>query len=339
MKTENGTEIGGAALITNEDTEMGEGSMAASDDEGGEDGEDGDEGYDDEGSVSAQDSPSRPPHGLSPIPNTLPHMREIPSKDTDMSDIDDLPGPPLPKLEILEGKSGSPLKNVALTTSNLTSPIKSPETAEAPFSEIAPPQEPSAVTADESAALNEVMQQEVVETAPSTIPPPPPQPTMAEVVSAVEERQEEDEEEEMLLDIVENTNNANIGAPEAPIVISQEIPEAPVPQELEAPIPEPQIPEAGNLKPELAAPPAPVEQPAAEEVIEQPVEDEGDFPDLLGGLEKQLDEPHASAVPIPIPEAVDQQFKPEEAAAPEAVVAEPASEEKVEEVKETTEAA
>jgi hypothetical protein len=296
---------------------MAEGSMAASDDDGGEDGEEGDEGDDDEGSVSAQDSPSKPPRTFSPMASDLPHMREVPnlgSKDTDMSGIDDLPGPPLPKLETMEGKSGSPLKNVALTTSSLTSPVKSPGTAQDPFSAVAPPQ--AAINEPATAAptaLDEFMQQEVAETAPSTIPPPPPEPTMTEVVSAVEERQEE-EEEEMLLDIVENTNNANIGAPQEPIPTAPEIPEVevvPQTQEPEVTAPEPQFSEVVENEPQQMDIPAPIEETLVEVTVEQPIDDGDDFPDLLGGLEKQLNEAQAPSVPEPVAEAVEQQVEPQ----------------------------
>ena len=318
MKTENGAENDSTAHPAHEDTEMAEGSLAASDDDGGEDGEEGDEGDDDEGSVSAQDSPSKPPRTFSPTPSDLLHMREVPnlgSKNTEMSGIDDLPGPPLPKLETMEGKAGSPLKNVALTTSSLTSPVKSPGTAEDLLSAVAPPQatidEPATA---EPAVWNEVMQQEVAETAPSTIPPPPPEPIMTEVVSAVEERQEEEEEEEMLLDIVENTNNANIGGPQEPIPTAPEIPEAEIvsqTQEQEATVPKPQSPEVVGNEPQQTNIPAPVEEPLVEVTVEQPINDGDDFLDLLGGLEKQLDEPQAPAVPGPVAEAVEQQVEPQ----------------------------
>ena len=297
---------------------MAEGSMAASDDDGGEDGEEGDEGDDDEGSVSAQDSPSNPPRTFSPMPSDLPHMREVPnlgSKDTDMSEIDDLPGPPLPKLETMEGKSGSPLKNVALTTSSLTSPVKSPGTAQDQFSAVAPPQAviDGPATA-EPTALDEVMQQEIAETAPSTIAPPPLEHTITEVVSAVEERQEEEEEEEMLLDIVENTNNANIGAFQEPIPTAPEIPEAevvPQTQEPEVTAPEPQSSEVVENEPQQTDIPAPVEKPLVEVPVEEPIDDSDDFPDLLGGLEKQLNEPQAPAVSEPVAEDVEQQVEPQ----------------------------
>ena len=320
--------------LSHEDTEMAEGSMAASDDDGGEDGDDGDEGDDDEGSVSAQESPSKLARTLSPMPSDLPHMRELPhlgSKGTDMSGMDDLPGPPLPKLEIMEGKSGSPLKNVALTISSLTSPVKTPETAEDPLSPFAPPPQASdELPAAEPTTLDDVMQLEVIETAPSEIPLPPPEPTMAEVVSAVEERLEEEEEEEMLLDIVENTNNANVGAPQVDIPAAPELPPAeviPPIQQAEIPTVEPEPSEVPVAEPEQPSTPAPVEELVVEKVVEQPVDDDGDLPDLLGGLEKQLNEPQAA--PAPVPEVVEQEAEPDKVAEPEKVV-EPQTEPKAE---------
>jgi hypothetical protein len=314
--------------------------MAASDEDGGEDGEEGDEGDDDEGSVSAMDSPSKPLRPFSPGISDLPHMKEPPNfdlVDADMSGIDDLPGPPLPaptlpKLEILEGKSGSPLKNVALTTSTLTSPIKSPDTAPT-FSNVPPPQESTNVPETaERTALNEEMHQETAETAPPTLPPPPPEPTVTEIVAAVETRQQEEEEEEMLLDIVENTNDANIGAPHDSVPVALE-----VPAELIFPAQESES-IVSTQEQEMPSLPAAVEDTAVEGVVEQPV-GEGGFTDLLDGLEKQLNEPEVvpPAQPESVPE-IPEEAAPEKAIEPEAETVEPVGEgkEMMEEVKETT---
>ena len=346
MKIENDENESSVLPTTNEDTEMADGSMAASDDDGGEDGEDGDEGDDDEGSVSAQDSPSKPPRPFSPGIGDLPHMQEPPSSgspDTDMSEMEDLPGPPLPKLQTIEGeKSGSPLKNVAMISSNLTSPVKS----QAPILDSAPPQESTPDTTYHTseaypAPLDEVMQQQAAETAPTTLPPPPPEPTIAEAISSTEVLQEEEEEEEMLLDIVENTSNANIGAPqdlEVPVssaaepsteaIVQTQEPEVPI-QALDIKHDESEPPAIGELpdtqRSEIMEPSAKekdvalAEEPAVE-VREQPVEADEPFTDLLGGLERQVEEPDAEPAP-----AVDVEVEPV------AEMTEPVGEEKPEE--------
>lgn len=291
-----------------------------------------------------------------------------------MSEIPDLvPAPaPLPNLgaspvspfaahlEREKLATGSPLKNVALATSALTSPTG---IAAPPFSDSAPVQaaQPVSVEAPKPAeipqvdptSLDTVMQDQVAETAPTELPPVPPNPTIVEEITAVVERKEEEEEEEMLLDIVDNANNAQIGAeapapivevppvsepvveaqpeipppatqvePIQPIVpepeqqpepeitrepVSEPQPELPAPQ-ITAPEPAPpavEVPNAPEPLPEApieqqpAAPisePAPevVPEPAAEQTAE--VEDDDDFPDLLGGLEKSL-----SSKPAPAP--------------------------------------
>jgi hypothetical protein len=293
----------GAVPAANEDSEMVDGSMVASDDEGGEDGEEGDEGDDDEGSVSTQDSPLKPPRPISPTVSELPHMREIPnigSPDTEMSGTDDLPGPPLPKLETAQGKSGSPLKNVAMTTSTLTSPIKS----QASSSENLPTQQPipetsNILNAADPVKLDEAMQREVAEIAPTTLPPPRPEPTMAEAIASTKVLQEEEEEEEMLLDIVENTGNANIGGPQEAVVAAAEIAAQPIleTQEPAVAVPETQHAEAAVPAPEEVGVEAAAQQ-ALENKPDQGEEDEEAFTDLLGGLEKQLDEPQFQAAPI-----------------------------------------
>jgi hypothetical protein len=303
-----------APPAVNEDTEMGEGSMAASDDEDGEDGDDVD---DDEGSVSAQDSPSKPPRTFSP--SDLPHMKEIPSigsKDTDMSGTDDLPGPPLPNLEPVDTKAESPSKDVALTN---TSPTHPPEPAEDPLSSAPPPLEVTLEPAADIKETNAAMLQAIAGTAPETIPEPPPNPTITEVISAVEAQREEEEEEEMLLDLVENTNRAPIVAPQetpAPEPLPLGVPEEPhpskvveEPQRVDQPTPTPvsaTLPEAvvekvakeateqSAEKPVEQSAEKPVEQ-SAEKPVEQsseqpkqPVEEDEDYPDLLGQLEQNV---------------------------------------------------
>ncbi|KUJ14349.1 uncharacterized protein LY89DRAFT_136365 [Mollisia scopiformis] len=345
----------------NEDTEMGEGSMAASDDDDGDDGddgEDGDDGDDDEGS-DAQNSPSKRPRTTSPPPGSLPPISSIPDlaqPDTIMGGTE-LAGPAkiFTDREKSEGKSGSPLKTVALTASALTSPHESPTFA-GPAGTFPEPAHQSPVTAStEVSDLNEVMQQEVVESAPTILPPPPPEPTEAEVEAAVEMRQEEEEEEEMLLDIQDNANNAQIGGPEPvapepivsePVISEPErevivekllvevvpvevipteiIPPAVAPTEavpietipaevvetveipsvvqtvIEPPVLQPvEVTEIGEVveerKAEEPAPElAPVSAPVPESIPAPEADDDDDnYPDLLGGLERSLEKKEA----------------------------------------------
>lgn len=111
---------------------MADDSNLASDDEDGEDGEEGDE--DDEGSPDVQNSPIKS-QNQSPAPDNIPILQTIPvlQQDTIMSDAD-IGSPPVTGIERLKGeavKSGSPLKNVVLTTSSLNSPLQSPSAASA----------------------------------------------------------------------------------------------------------------------------------------------------------------------------------------------------------------
>ena len=312
VKIESDGNVNDSALPTaGEDAEMAEGSIAASDDDVGEEGEEGDEGDDDEESVSEMDSPSKPPRQSSPIVSELPHMREFPSlgfPDTDVSGVDDLPGPPLPKLEPIEGTSGSPLKNVAMTASNPTSPLRLLELADDISPNDVPLQEPIVETYDTSntndaTILDQMMQQEVVETALSILPSPPPQPRIEEVISSTQVLEEEEEEEEMLLDIVENINNANIGAPQDPVVSVPEITIVPtnpttdsdtiLTQEPDISIPESeQEPQPAEIfEPRSAEEDIDLIEHPVKDLVDEPVEDEEPFTDLLGGLERQVEEP------------------------------------------------
>lgn len=280
---------------------MAEGSMHDSDEEEGEEGEEGDE--EDEGPVGNQGSPSKVARPISAPPQDIPTLTEIPSMgrtDTEMGGLEATARPPMLHLDRdkIEGKSGSPLKNVALTTSTLTSPLESPNTSSATPFNTAPVQElqPVSETA-ELASLNEEMQQEAVATAPPTLPSPPPQATVAEEIASTELLREEEEEEEMLLEIVENTNNASIGADEA---INTAVPEAP--QTAIPPIPEAEVisepvsMEAPEVPAEQKDDPAPADPIPVETDAPQAVEDDDDddFLDLLGGLEKQLNDPVSS---------------------------------------------
>jgi hypothetical protein len=200
----------------------------------------------------------------------------------------------------VEGLSGSPLKNVALTTSELTSPLESPTVVPhfSDFSTASVPQEP-APTAIETSNLNEDMLLETAESAPTILPPPPPEPTAAEVIASAEVLREEEEEEEMLLDIVDNANNAYIGGPEASIA-APEIPAEQVPiSPTEAPAE--MIPSEIVELPREAEQegPALLESAEAEPVpeVQNTEEDDDDFPDLLGRLEKSLEKPEQQAPP------------------------------------------
>jgi hypothetical protein len=294
---------------------MADGSMAASDDDDGDEGEDGDEGDDDEGSIDNQSSPSKPPRPLSPTANTVPFLKETPdlgSEDAAMSGVEDpIPPPSLLSVERekTEGKSGSPLKNVALTTSTLTSPLESP-TIPPPFPDITQaPQLDNALEATaELAILNEVMGREIAESVPPILPPPPPEPTIAEENAAAILREEEEEEEEMLLDIVDNANNVQIGA-DLPVKTPPQISPDPIlSPRAEEPALSTSFPAIASI---LIADINTVDTTAAQEGIhqEQPVQDDDDddddFPDLLGGLEKSLEKPQAptpQTIPTPVAE-------------------------------------
>lgn len=309
---------------------MADGSNANSED----DEEEGDEGDDDEGSMSGQGSPSKRPRLSSPVHGAPPSMNEIPSlNSTPIPPLPSAhPLPPFVahlEKEKLEAKSGSPLKNVALATSALTSPLTSPTTSSAPpFSDATPtitqPENDTAMT--DSASLDHVMQEQAEQTAPMDLPPPPPEPSAVEQIAAVETRKEEEAEEEMLLDIVDNANNAQIGgevpapvtepvAADEPITTTQGEIAAPIAVEPVAQsesVPEPNVAVEAPKEPKKIEPtkieeqtvqaptPTPVEPQSAlvlesAQATEQAVEDDDDFPDLLGGLEKSLGKP----VPAP----------------------------------------
>jgi hypothetical protein len=288
---------GSATPTQNEDTEMGEGSNAPSDDDEGDEGEYGEEGDDDEGSTDNNASPSKTTRTASPIPAILPTMKPIPNSggDAAMAGVEIRPFPKiLTDHDKLEVKSGSPLKNVALTTSALTSPLASPviPTPTSSLSAILSSslQHPPVAASTEIENLDQAMQEETAESAPTELPPPPPGPTVVEEKAAVEMLQEEEEEEDMLLDIVDNIENSNFGAVPAQDPVSEAPSEVILKEEPEV---EPVIAEL-ELEPEPE--PEPQEQPQSEppKTEEVPLEpqdedDDDDFPDLLGGLEKSLD--------------------------------------------------
>lgn len=271
----------------NEDTEMADGSMHDSDDEEGEDGEDGEE--EDEASTDQPGSPSQPPRPSSATTQSTPTLADNSVSEKSDIETDGTEAPARPPMlhidrERLDAKSGSPLKNIALTRSALTSPAEPSTTAAPPFSDPEPIKEAKPITnTTETSTLDAAMQEEVTATAPTTLPPPPPGPTEAEMEAAVEVRKEEEEEEEMLLDIVENANNAHIGAEEA------------------APEAASKIIDGTTQSPETVLEATDATAPVEKETIDEPQaeaaqpseDDDDDFPDLLGGLEKQLNEPIA----------------------------------------------
>lgn len=212
-------------------------------------------------------------------------MTSIP--DIDRADID-MSGTELvhpTKLLTDQENFGSPLKNVAMTISALNSPLEVSK----------PTKEPEGIT-----SLNQTMQQEVAETAPSTLPPPPPEPTIKEEIAAVRTLREEEEEEEMLLDIIDGTNQPNDNLPAAPASIPDTQPvqlspyghEAPAlpPTESGSELSELKSEELTQIQPEAA----PQEEVKEEEPVQQSQDDDDDddFPDLLGGLEKSLEKQH-----------------------------------------------
>lgn len=323
VKTEDG-------IAGNEDTEMGDGSQANSDDEEGDSDEDGEEGA--ENDETAENSPAKSQPRASQEPSssftTIPDLSQ---PDTAMSGTE-IPLPP----KLQTSHSGSPLKNVALTTSALASPLGSPTVA-SPLTKYSPVESPphqasqSPVAAPPTLAdLNEEMQQEVAETAPIELPPPPPEPTEVEIQAAVEMRREEEEEEEMLLDIVDNANNAHIGGlpavavPEVlPPVLAEVISEVEIPDEkselveLEQPV-QPIQPLELTEPTEPTEPLDPVEPVELVEPVESteptepakpaPVsqeEDDDDFPDLLGGLEKSLENKPTTVTEVPEPAPIE----------------------------------
>ncbi|KAH7317678.1 hypothetical protein BKA65DRAFT_106158 [Rhexocercosporidium sp. MPI-PUGE-AT-0058] len=203
--------------VHNEDTEMGDGSAANSDDDDGEDGEDGDEGDEDEGSVDVQDSPSKPSQP-SPSAASIPILPPIPSLDqgdVPMGGTEFPHAPPRLLTERFEAKSGSPLKNVIMTTSTITSPleppaISSPTKAFLDTHPLASSETPSEAMME---SLDDEVQQEISVLSTEALPPPPPEPTIVEAVAAVEERVAEEDEEKMLLDILDSEKKIAVAAP------------------------------------------------------------------------------------------------------------------------------
>ncbi|EPE32070.1 hypothetical protein GLAREA_12152 [Glarea lozoyensis ATCC 20868] len=324
----------------NEDTEMGEGSNASSDGE-----EDGEEGDDDDGSITDQTSPSKAPKTISPTPTPLPTMDAM----QDIISNSSLAPPVNPLIAKLENektfdtKSGSPLKNVALATSALASPIVSPVVSAPPqFPEnstpILPP--PTTTLAEseaiveslqaERADIDHAMQMEVVQSAPTALPSPPPAPAQAELLASEVVRKEEEEEEEMLLDIVENNNTfaEKEAQEEPPTHVTETVkPVSPNLATSVETVEEPELSVADTKEEVEVAPSRPDPTPVEEIKRESPPvlendppmapepdttveagDDDDDFPDLLGGLEKSLGQ---SAPPVSPPSVAEETPKTE----------------------------
>ncbi|KAG9244988.1 hypothetical protein BJ878DRAFT_567082 [Calycina marina] len=169
-------------------------------------------------------------------------------------------GPPLLQTQPPDAKEvqGSPLKIVALATSALTSPIDGqgvPSSNSAIIFQSSAENNVVNAANDDTTAVEEEMREEVTGTAPTELPLPPPSLTDIEVEASKDVLEDEKQEEEMLLDIIDKDHDhaATVSEPLSAVI------EAPG-----------------------------VEAPANKQE-EQSVEDDDDFPDLLGGLEKQLE--------------------------------------------------
>jgi hypothetical protein len=284
---------------------MADGSQADEDGDEGEeedDGEEGDEGddveededgevdgeHEDEKLVADQEPSSNPPSQDTSLRNDVPVIKENPDSnppDTDMSGVDI--SDPAPDFQVLEEKPEEILLQNIETTSILESPLHPSVVAE-PISDTVP--EEGSSKAEEIDGIDSVMQEEVQATAPAELPPPPPEPTAAEVEAAVEVRKEEEEEEKLLLDIVENVEakiDTEKVSPDPPAVESEISTSEPIVEPAEAQDPtQPEIPQAESEKATAI-----VEPEASKEEALASDDEENDFPDLLGGLEKQLNGP------------------------------------------------
>ncbi|KAI9650693.1 hypothetical protein NHQ30_000715 [Ciborinia camelliae] len=200
---------GSTTPAKNLDAEMIDDSNPASDDD---DGDEGDQGDEEDDFVDILNSPSRPHRGSSQD-HLMSNMHDVPklsSADVTMSDTDNY-GPAKSELERVkdEGKFGSPLKQIALTTSTVNTPMVSPtETTIREPILFAQGDIPSAFIE----RINPEMLSITEVSAPTELPTVPPHPTEEHEEVSTELRAEEEEEEEMLLDILENAENVKIGA-------------------------------------------------------------------------------------------------------------------------------
>lgn len=202
-----------------EDTEMGDDSNQASDEE---DGDEADEGDDDEedGTPEVQDSPAKPLSSASPKPEAIRSLSTIPTlePDVEMTDAESPQLATVEKLKLDPVQAGSPLKNVALSTSSVNAPLPSPG-----IPEVAPSEAPAeALEVDAAPASLEP----VLPNLPLSIdmaedlPPPPPNPTKEHEQASQSLVREELEEEKMLLDAFEGTNQvtSQSGIQESPVI-------------------------------------------------------------------------------------------------------------------------
>ncbi|ESZ90962.1 hypothetical protein SBOR_8655 [Sclerotinia borealis F-4128] len=255
---------GSTPPVKNFDTEMVDDSNPASDDD---DGDEGDQGDEDDDPADVSNSPSRP-HRDSSQDHPMSTMLEIPklsSADVMMGGTDNY-GPTKSELERVkdEGRFGSPLKQIALTTSTVNTPMVSPtETT------IREPKLFPAGNNDNGSSYIESIHQEMLsvvdEFAPSELPPVPPHPTEEHEEVSIELRAEEEREEEMLLDILENEENAQIGA-----AFSVEIdsPFLAIPASIQSPAKALDPPPAEAKSPQNDTVPSPVPSPI--HVVEEP---------------------------------------------------------------------
>ena len=264
---------------------MADGSIAASDNDDSEDGDEGEDGEEDAGSDHPA-SPTRASHDdpliLDPPPNGGSPL--IVSEDADV--VNDANNS-LPLSETGD-KPSSSLLAVSSADIDTTPSLEAAPTTSigTPLSEVQNAETKPDIAA-QLAPVEEAMQTQIAETAPSPLPLPPPNPTDAEVESAVQERQEEEEEEQMLLDIVQKNNEEPDATETQPFLApGAETSEA----QADTPVNEAQlVPEASRVD-DMPGPPEPQPEAAAD--------DDDDFPDLLGGLEKSLEKPAVQVPPI-----------------------------------------
>ncbi|TGO32738.1 hypothetical protein BHYA_0292g00070 [Botrytis hyacinthi] len=314
----------GVTPAKNLDTEMIDDSNPASDDD---DGDEGDQGDDDDDSVDIQNSPSRP-HRDSSQDHNISTTQEIPkSSSVDvMMGGTDIPGPTKLELERVkdEGKFGSPLKQIALTTSTVNTPTVSPTetTAREPISFST---ENTHIPLAPVEKINQEMLSIAEVSAPTELPPVPPHPTKEHEEVSVELRAEEEEEEEMLLDILENTGNPQVGAanpieaeipslsPAVQASIQSPVKPSPIaedepPRNLAEPSPTPVVEEPPSIPNQATAPIEEAQQPMATisstspvREMEQPVATTSSAP-----LVKEEAQPAVStSPPLVAPEATD----------------------------------
>ncbi|THV54951.1 hypothetical protein BGAL_0017g00460 [Botrytis galanthina] len=314
---------GGVTPAKNLDTEMIDDSNPASDDD---DGDEGDQGDDDDDSVDIHNSPR--PHRDSSQDHNISTTQEIPkSSSVDvMMGGTDIPGPTKLELERVkdEGKFGSPLKQIALTTSTVNTPTVSPTetTAREPISFST---ENTHIPSAPIEKINQEMLSIAEVSAPPELPPVPPHPTKEHEEVSVELRAEEEEEEEMLLDILENTGNPQFGAAnpteaeipslspavQAPIqspVKPSPITEDKTPQNLTEPSLTPVVEEPPSIPNQATAPIEEAEQPIATisstspvREIEQPVATTSSAPPIKEEAQTVASTPP----PLAAPEATD----------------------------------